>query len=78
MFKFILICDEEKLFDGEVFEVKTETENGIITILDKHQPHMSKISQNITYKTKETLKTLDFSEGFLYTNGDVCFAVIDK
>ena len=78
MFKFILICDEEKLFDGEVFEVKTETENGIITILDKHQPHMSKISQNITYKTTETLKTLDFSEGFLYTNGDVCFAVIDK
>ena len=78
MFKFILICDEEKLFDGEVFEVKTETENGIITILDKHQPHMSKISKNITYKTTETLKTLDFSEGFLYTNGDVCFAVIDK
>ncbi len=78
MFKFILICDEEKLFNNEVNEVKTETENGTIMILDKHQPHMSKISKNITYKTANDSQTIEFSEGFLYTNGDVCFAVIDK
>ncbi len=78
MFKFILIYDEEKLFDAEVMEVKTDTENGIITILDKHQQHMSKISQNITYKTQNGSQTIEFSEGFLYTNGEVCFAVIDK
>lgn len=78
MFKFILICDEEKLFDGEVSEVKTETENGVITILDKHQPHMSKISKNIAYTTEKKREVTEFLEGFIYTNGEVCFAVIDK
>lgn len=78
MFKFILICDEKKLFDGEVLEVKADTENGIITILDKHQPHMSRISKNITYTNEKDSEEIEFSEGFLYTNGEVCFAVIDK
>ena len=78
MFKFILICDEEKLFDGEAVEVKTETENGTMAILDKHQPHMSKISNCITYNTGAESKTIEFADGFIYTNGDTCFAVIDK
>lgn len=75
MFKFILICDEEQLFDSEVTEVKTKTENGEITILDKHEPYMTKISGYISYDNAEAI---NFSEGFIYTNGETCFAVIDK
>ncbi len=79
MFNLVLICNEEKIFDGNVSAVKIETENGPVTILPKHQAYMSKISKNLIYTPSgEDHKSIDISDGFVYTNGSVCFAVVDK
>ena len=75
----ILLCDEERLFDGEVSQVNLETENGKVTILPKHQPYMTKIIKNITYNTIDGVNhSIDIEIGFVYTNGEECFVVVNK
>lgn len=76
--KLVLICDEKKIFDGEVSEVHLNTENGPVTILPKHQPYMSRINGEVSYTPIDgTVSNTKISEGFVYTDGDVCFVVVD-
>ena len=77
--KLVLICDEEKIFEGEVSEVGLITDNGPISILPHHQPYMTKISHKVSYITAEDEKlTQEIDMGFAYTDGDICFVVVDK
>lgn len=77
--KLVLICDEKKIYEGEVLQIDFETENGTVTILPQHQPYMTKISGNVSYKPANTTEnSIDISEGFIYTDGTTCFAVVDK
>ena len=75
----VLLCDEERLFDGYVSQVNLETENGKVTILPKHQSYMTKIINNVTYNTIDGERhSVDIKIGFVYTNGDMCFVVVNK
>ena len=78
MLNMVLISDEEKIFEGKVSKINTNTLNGPVSILPNHQPYLSKIESSISY-TKEngTTEKKDISKGFLYTNGEVCFVVIE-
>lgn len=79
MFNLVLMCNEEKIFDGNVSSVEIETENGPVKILPNHQAYMSRISKNLIYSPiGDENKLVDISDGFLYTNGAVCFAIVDK
>ena len=77
--KLVLICNEEKIYEGEVSQIDIETESGIVSILPQHQPYMTKILGKISYTpVGENAKLIDISAGFIYTDGVVCFAVVDK
>ena len=77
--KLVLICDEKKIYEGDVSQVDIETESGATSILPQHQPYMTKISGKISYKpVGANVKLIDISAGFIYTDGVVCFAVVDK
>ena len=77
--KLVLICDEEKIYEGEISQLNIETENGKVSILPKHQPYMTKISGTVSYRPIDATETLiNISEGFIYTDGTTCFAVVDK
>ncbi|MDR1365344.1 MAG: hypothetical protein LBJ42_02030 [Holosporales bacterium] len=79
MLNLVIICDEEKIFDGEAKEAHIVTDNGPITILPQHQPYMAKISDEISYITGsgEILST-EIIDGFVYTNGRSCFVVVSR
>ncbi|MDR0942444.1 MAG: hypothetical protein LBM19_02415 [Holosporales bacterium] len=78
MFDLVLICDEKKIFEGKVNEVNVLTENGPVTILPQHQPYMAKIHDEASYETQESKKlSVKIKEGFLYTNGKICFVAVD-
>ena len=77
--KLVLICDEEKIFEGRVSKVEIETENGGVTILPGHQPYMTKIIGRVSYtEPGSASKVVGIDEGFVYTDGEVCFVVVDK
>ena len=77
--KLVLICDEEKIYEGEISQINIVTSNGNVTILPNHQPYMTKISEKISYTQLSGNNTLlDISEGFVYTDGNTCFVVVDK
>ena len=77
--KLVLICDEEKIDECEISQIDIETENGKVTILPQHQPYMTKISGTVSYKPiNATKRSIDISEGFIYTDGTTCFTVVDK
>lgn len=77
--KLVLICDEEKIFEGEVTKVQVKTENGMMEILPYHQPYMSRIFESVAYFPSESKDaSVDITEGFVYTDGDTCFVVVDK
>lgn len=79
MFDLVLVCDEEKIFEGKIKEINVLTPKGPVSILPQHQPYMSKILKTLNYITTDGIKkTLEIEEGFLYTNGKSCFAVVDK
>jgi F0F1-type ATP synthase epsilon subunit len=78
MFDLILICDEKKIFEGAINEVNVLTENSPVTILPQHQPYMAKIHGEVSYTTQNLEKaSVKIKEGFIYTNGTVCFVVVD-
>ena len=77
--KLVLICDEEKIYEGEISQINIVTSNGNVTILPNHQPYMTKISEKISYTPQNGDDALlDISEGFVYTDGNTCFVVVDK
>jgi F0F1-type ATP synthase epsilon subunit len=79
MIELTLICDEKKIFDGEISELSFTRDGETIAILPGHQPYMSSISGNITYVTSDGKKEeSDNLSGFIYTNGTKSFAVVDK
>jgi F0F1-type ATP synthase epsilon subunit len=76
--KLIVISDEERIFDGESSRVDINTPNGPATILPMHQPYLTKIYGALTYMCADTgAVMIDAREGFLYTNGETCFVVLD-
>ncbi|MDR0640566.1 MAG: hypothetical protein LBF65_02455 [Holosporales bacterium] len=77
MFEFTLISNEAKIFSGQVEKVTIETERGPVEILSQHQPYMSRILKAITYvKEDGTSEDNPIVEGFIYTNGTTCYAVV--
>ena len=78
MIDLVVISDEEKIFDGKVSKIDIKTENGPVSILPKHEPYLSKIEELISYtKENNAAETHKIARGFLYTNGDSCFAIVD-
>ena len=76
--ELVLISDEKKLFEGTILELNSNTQEGPLTILDNHISYISKIKDFVSFTTSEHKKLIhDISEGFLYTNGTVCFAVVE-
>ena len=64
--KLVLICNEEKIYEGEVSQIDIETESGIVSILPQHQPYMTKILGKISYTpVGENAKLIDISAGFI-------------
>ncbi len=77
--KLVLISNEEKIFEGEIQEVSVITEEGSLMILPGHEPYMAKISEEVTYKEKDGTKiSEEIDDGFVYTDGETCFVVVDK
>ncbi|GHT89146.1 hypothetical protein FACS1894113_3400 [Alphaproteobacteria bacterium] len=79
MFNLVLISDEEKIFDGKASEVNVLTEEGPVTILSQHEPYMTKIEKRVSIKKEnENIEEFDIVDGFLYTNGELCYIVVDR
>ena len=77
--KLVLICDEKKIYEGEVLQVDVEAANGKVTILPQHQPYMAKIFGSVSYTpTDANTVSIDTTEGFIYTDGTTCFTVLDE
>jgi F0F1-type ATP synthase epsilon subunit len=76
--QLILISDEKIVFDGSVSEVNCVARNGPFTIMDNHIPFISKIQSLVSFKENNDQTTdLNITEGFIYTNGDTCVAVVE-
>ncbi|MDR2075190.1 MAG: hypothetical protein LBP31_03140 [Holosporales bacterium] len=76
--KFVLVSDEKRIFEGEVKEISCVSENGPFTIMDGHVPYLSKISETVSFtKNDGSPESHEIKECFLYTNGDVCFSIVD-
>ncbi len=76
--EFTLISNEEKIFEGTVTEITCYSDNGPFVIMDNHLPYISKIKQSISFSpADEPIQTHNLKEGFIYTNGNLCIAVID-
>ncbi|MDR0630867.1 MAG: hypothetical protein LBF70_02450 [Holosporales bacterium] len=79
IFKLTLICNEKKIFDDNVCEVRVKRNDEDITILAEHQPYMAEINKLISYtEENDSPKTIEFESGFFYTNGHHLFVVIDN
>ncbi len=81
----VVISNEEKIFDGKVLSLKFNTNTGPIMIMKNHVPYLSKIDTFIEYEITENNNNIetnqqhiDISSGFVYTNGSVCFAIVEK
>ncbi|MDR2598516.1 MAG: hypothetical protein LBC25_02250 [Holosporales bacterium] len=80
MLEFTLICDEKEIFDGQVSKVMIETNAGPTEVLPHHQPYMARIMNKIAYMTTAngTQSVTKITDGFIYTNGIKCIAVVDN
>ncbi|MDR1233925.1 MAG: hypothetical protein LBJ92_02150 [Holosporales bacterium] len=77
MFEFTLISNEAKIFNGNVSKVTFETDHGMVEILSQHQPYMARIQSSIVYvKEDGTQGDAQITDGFIYTNGMICYAVV--
>jgi F0F1-type ATP synthase epsilon subunit len=79
MFEFTLICDEKEIFSGQVSKVLIETNTGPVEILPQHQPYMARIMNKIAYTIIEEGAQVitEIKDGFIYTNGSKCIAIVD-
>jgi hypothetical protein len=76
--KFVLISDEKRIFEGDVKELSCISENGPFIVMDGHVPYLSKIGETVVFtKIDGSTELHEIKEGFLYTNGDVCFVIVD-
>ncbi|MDR1488746.1 MAG: hypothetical protein LBI26_03325 [Holosporales bacterium] len=76
--KLLLTSDGEKFFDGEILDVYISTDKGEVKISDGYTPYISKIKDSISFlKTDKTMEKVVIKEGFVYTNGTVCYAIVD-
>lgn len=76
--KFVLISDEKVIFDGEAINLSCISPDGPFVIMDNHIPYISRIIGSISYTTEDNeTNEIDVAEGFIYTNGSTCFAVVD-
>lgn len=76
----VLISDEIRIVDETVKSITVETENnGVEVILPNHIPFLSKIKRSVSYTTTDS-KTIEqkITTGFVYTNGQACFVVVDN
>jgi F0F1-type ATP synthase epsilon subunit len=74
--RFVFFLDEQKIFDGEAAEVSSDSTEGPFTIMDGHVPFMSQIQNSVSFQKKnEVVESYAVKEGFLYTNGEVCFLI---
>ncbi|MDR2458762.1 MAG: hypothetical protein LBD43_01555 [Holosporales bacterium] len=79
MLNLVVICDKERIFDNYAKEIYVITGNGPVTILPQHQPYMAKISEEIIYVTDAGVRmSTKITDGFVYTNGRSCLAVVNK
>ncbi|MDR1289137.1 MAG: hypothetical protein LBJ77_01960 [Holosporales bacterium] len=79
MLEFTLICDEKEIFDGQVSRVSIETNAGPTEIMPNHKPYMARIMNKIAYTMAAggTQSITEITDGFIYTNGVKCIAVVD-
>ncbi|MDR0552778.1 MAG: hypothetical protein LBG13_01660 [Holosporales bacterium] len=76
--KCVLFFNNGKIFEDDVFEIVVHTGNGDVTILHGHIPYISRIDSYVSLtKTDSQKETIDISDGFVYTNGDICFVVAE-
>ncbi|MDR3031024.1 MAG: hypothetical protein LBU35_01400 [Holosporales bacterium] len=79
MFDLILISNEEKIYEGKAKEVKVIIDSVPVSILSQHQPYIAKIEDSVSIKKEgSAVESIKIDKGFLYTNGEKCFVVIDK
>jgi F0F1-type ATP synthase epsilon subunit len=71
-------CDEKVIFNGEITEISGYSERGPFKIMDNHIPYMVRISNSVSIvKTDKLSITHNFKDGFLYSNGQECFVIVD-
>jgi F0F1-type ATP synthase epsilon subunit len=77
--KLVLIADEEKIVEDSISKLTITSDEGeSITILPKHIPMLSKIQERVSFDVSGgKMREFHFSVGFMYTNGDECFVVVD-
>lgn len=76
--EFVLISDENIIFDGEVSKICFISQNGPFVIMDNHIPYISRIQNSVSFIGPDNEETVvNISDGFVYTNGISCFAVVD-
>jgi F0F1-type ATP synthase epsilon subunit len=76
--KLVLFLNKEKRFDGDVLEIVVHTENGDVTILSGHVPYISRICSYVSFsKDDDQKETHEINDGFIYTNGEICFVVAE-
>lgn len=75
----VFISDEEKIYDGKVSQISTQTDSGSVMILPEHIPYLSKIEGYVRYVKEEGSEVeYKIKTGFLYTNGSLCFIITDN
>ncbi len=79
MFNLTVYENEQEYFNGEASSVTVETTNGPLVILEDHQPYMSKIQDKVVFRNATgNDQTINVREGIVYTNGKMCFVIIDN
>ena len=73
----VFVCDSKKIFEGKIDAIIIESDNGPVELLDGHIPAIFAAQHNIKVKHGNTTLSYDFTSGFAYTNGKVCFVIVD-
>jgi F0F1-type ATP synthase epsilon subunit len=75
--ELVILSNEKEIFNGKIKEIETETDQGPVKVMPLHEPYISQILNKISYTEQDgTTHEEKINEGFLYTNGIVCFIVI--
>jgi F0F1-type ATP synthase epsilon subunit len=78
--KLILVENGERHEEGDITVVTTESlDAGEVTILSGHIPFLSRIKDFLKYTTVTgNVIEKKITNGFIYSNGELCCAVVDK
>ncbi len=69
--------DSNKIFDGRVDAVILNSSCGQVELLDGHIPAIFMVHKCLELKAGGKSMSYEFESGFAYTNGEVCFVVVD-